>query len=240
MSAIFQELDYRLTPIGPVSLRRRKLPGSDDDVFEIKLGDEFLMSSAFIASEVALTELGLARCAGDNLDVVVGGLGLGYTAKAALDDPRTGSLLVVEFLQPVIDWHEQGLIPLGAELCADARCRFALNDFFAAAVSQEGFDPAEPGRRHDAILVDIDHSPEFLLAPESAAFYRPDSLKRFARRLNPGGVFALWSNEKPDAGFVSVLESAFREVEAREVTFHNPLQDSDFTQTVYLATRADD
>ena len=60
--------------------------------FEIILGDEHLMSSLFTASEIALAQLGLDACTGDALDVVVGGLGLGYTAKAALDHPRLGSL----------------------------------------------------------------------------------------------------------------------------------------------------
>ena len=235
MSSLFEELDYRATPIGAVSLRRRRLPGSHEDVYEIKLGDEFLMTSAFTASEIALAEMGLELCAGENLDVVVGGLGLGYTAQAVLQSERVKSLIVIETLQAVIDWHETGLLPLGAELSGDPRCRFVLKDFFAATVSDEGFDPGQPGRRHDAILVDIDHSPEFLLNPANAAFYQPESLRRFTRRLNPGGVFALWSNDRPDAGFVRTLEAVFSDVEAREVTFFNPLQQADFTQTVYLA-----
>lgn len=87
MSARFEEIDWRPTPMGDISLRRRRDPGSGEDVYEVKLGDEFLMSSLFTAGEIALTRLGLAELPGAELDVAVGGLGLGYTAQAALDDP---------------------------------------------------------------------------------------------------------------------------------------------------------
>ena len=115
MSLDFEELDYRPTPIGALSLRRRRELKLGVDVFEIKLGDEFLMSSLFTASEIALARLGLAGLSEPGLDVVVGGLGLGYTAKAVLEHRKVASLIVVEALQAVIDWHTQGLVPLGPE-----------------------------------------------------------------------------------------------------------------------------
>ena len=167
MSRLFEELDYRQTPIGALSLRRRRELSLGVDVFEIKLGDEFLMSSLFTASEIALARLGLAALvrpeSNEALDVVVGGLGLGYTAQAVLEHKTVGSLIVVEALQPVIDWHVAGLVPLGRELAAEPRCRFVLGDFFALAASPAGFDAASPGRAFDAVLVDIDHSPDALL-----------------------------------------------------------------------------
>jgi len=83
MSALFEELDYCPTPIGALSLRRRRDLKLDVDVFEIKLGDESLMSCLFTATEIALARLGLAELGeGEARDVVVGGLGLGYTAQA--------------------------------------------------------------------------------------------------------------------------------------------------------------
>src|SRR5258706_15064503 len=123
MSLYFEELDYRLTPIGALSLRRRRELSLGVDVFEIKLGDEFLMSSLFTASEIALARLGLAELSEHGLDVVVGGLGLGYTAKAVLEHQKVASLLVVETLEAVIEWHAEGLVPLGPELTGDLRCR---------------------------------------------------------------------------------------------------------------------
>src|SRR3546814_7145955 len=94
------------------------------------------MSSHFTASEVELGRLGVAECAGaecagSGLDVVVGGLGLGYTAQAVLESQAVASLLVVDALEAVIDWHRSGLLPLGPALTGDRRCRFVHGDFFA-------------------------------------------------------------------------------------------------------------
>lgn len=235
MSAYFKELDYRLTPIGELSLRRRREMSLGVDVFEIKLGDEHLMSSLFTASEIGLATLGLAELRGTGLDVVVGGLGLGYTAHAVLESQAVASCVVVEKLEAVIDWHRAGLVPLGPALTQDDRCRFLLGDFFRLATSTEGFDPNCDGRKFDAVLVDIDHSPDFLLDPGNAGFYQPEGLMKLAAHLRPGGIFGLWSNELPDEAFTRRLATVFVEARAEPVTFHNPLQNREFTQTVYLA-----
>ena len=85
MEPLFEELDFRPTPLGDLILRRRRLALLDHRIIhEVLLGDAFLMSSLFHVVEEALADLGLAAAAGDALDVVVGGLGLGYTAAAAL------------------------------------------------------------------------------------------------------------------------------------------------------------
>ena len=236
MSALFEELDWSPTPIGPVSLRRRRDLRLGADVYEVKLGEEFLMSSWFTESEVALARSGLAMCHGEALDVVVGGLGLGYTAAAVLDDPRVRSLTIVEYLAPVIAWHRDGLLPLGEKLVGDPRCRIVEGDFFAMGRG-EGFDPEAPGRQFDAILLDIDHSPEALLDPRSTSFYTPEGLGTLARHLAPQGVFGLWSNDPPDPRFTERLAGAFSRVEPETVRFHNPLQDREAVQSVYLARR---
>ena len=209
MSLNFEELDYRLTPLGALSLRRRREPKFDVDVFEVKLGDDYLMSSLFTASEIALARLGLAELTGDSLDVVVGGLGLGYTAKAVLEHGGIGELLVVEALEAVIDWHAAGLVPLGQELTSDNRCRFIHNDFFALAASDTGLDPTMPGRQFDAVLVDIDHSPDLLLHQRNASFYQPEGLRRLATHLRSDGVFGLWSNDVPDETFTGAASRDF-------------------------------
>lgn len=231
---MFEELDYQPTPIGALSLRRRRDPRLGE-VYEIKLGDEFLMTSAFTASEIALAELALDAVSTEAANVAVGGLGLGYTAQAALQRSAVGSLLVIDYLQPVIDWHRQGLLPLGPELTGDPRCRLAQGDFFALTRSDDGLDPAAPGRRFHAILVDIDHSPEALLDPRSESFYAPTGLAALTRWLHPAGVFGLWSNDRPDPRFIARLAEVFPEAWAEEVRFHNPLQEREAVQTVYLA-----
>src|ERR1700709_812628 len=198
MSLYFEELDFRPTPMGALSLRRGRQPSTGIDVYQIKLGDEFLMSSLFTVAEIALARLGLAAPQRADLHVVVGGLCLGYTAQAVLEDKRVRSLIVVDALAEVIEWHERGLLPLGEQLTADSRCRLFHGDFFAMSASIDGLDPQTPGRRFDAVLVDIDHSPQNLLHPNHAALYRPEGLRKLAGQLHPGGVFALWPNAPPD------------------------------------------
>jgi spermidine synthase len=234
MSARFEELDWRETPMGAISLRRRRDPGSGEDVYEVKLDDDFLMSSLFTVAEIEVARLALAGLTGDGLDVVVGGLGLGYTAQTVLQHPSVASLVVVETLGEVIDWHERALIPVGATLTSDPRCRLVHGDFFAM-VKGSGFDPENPGRRFDAIVVDIDHSPRHLLHPSHAGFYEAAGVRRLAEHLAPGGVFSLWSNDPPDADYQAVLGGVFSQVSAEIVSFHNPLQDRDATNTVYVA-----
>jgi spermidine synthase len=238
MSARFEELDWSSTPIGEVSLRRRRDPATGVDVFEVKLGDEYLMSSLFTVAETELGRLPLARLDGSRLDVAVGGLGLGFTAAAVLADQRVRELVVVEALEPVIGWRQRGLVPLGPEISNDPRCRLVHGDFFTMS-DGAGFDPGAPDRLFDAVIVDIDHSPRHLLADGSAGFYGPDGARRLARHVRPGGVFALWSNDPPDDAYLAVLSEVFADVAAQVVAFPNPLQDRSATNTVYLATKRD-
>lgn len=234
MHADLEELDYRRTPIGELVLRRRREPALGIDLFEVKLGDDFLMSSLFTAGEIALARLGLAGLGEGPLDVVVGGLGLGYSARAVLDHPGVRSLLVVEALPAVIEWHRRGLVPLGRGLAGDPRCEFLNGDFFALADSP-ALDTRDPARRFDAILVDIDHTPSHLLAGSHAAFYRREGLRRLARHLRPGGAFALWSDDPPEPGFTAELQAVFVACDARVVEFPNPLSGGTASNTVYLA-----
>ncbi len=239
MSVNFEELDFRPTAMGVLSLRRRRHLTSGLDIFEIKLGDEFLMSSQFTAAEIELARLGLAAVARADLDVVVGGLGLGYTAQAVLENSNVRSLVVVDALAEVIEWHRQGLLPLGKQLTDDPRCRLVHGDFFAMSHSSGGFDCCAPGRRFDAVLVDIDHSPKKLLHPRHAALYQPQGLARLAEHLHPGGVFALWSNDPPDDAFNPALAAAFATSAAHVVTFDNSQGDHTASNTVYIGVKAD-
>ena len=222
--------------MGVISLRRRIEPSVNVDVYEVKLGDEFLMSSLFTVAEVALARLGLAQAVDADLDVVVGGLGLGYTAQAALNDPRINSLVVVEALAEVISWHQRALLPDTAELVSDPRVRLQRGDFFAMADSKVGFDPDAPGRRFHAVLLDIDHTPRHVLHPSHCAFYTPAGLGKLAGHLHPGGVFALWSDDPPDPDFEAVLAEVFNQSEASIVRFPNPLTGGYSTNTVYVAS----
>ena len=236
MSANFAELDFRQTPLGELTLRRRRIASlNDPEVYEVKLGDAFLMSSLFHEVEVALADLGLARLDAPEMDIVVGGLGLGYTARAALKHPALRSLIVVEALDAVIEWHQRGLVPLGPELTRDPRCRFVHGDFFALSPASVGFDPMDSTRKFHAVLLDIDHSPRHLLHARHGAFYEPVGLQGMAHHLHPGGVFALWSDDPPDEPFLTVVRGTFAEAEAHVVSFYNPLLERDSASTVYVA-----
>lgn len=235
MGALFEELDYRVTPMGAISLRRRRVLSLDADVYEVMLGDEHLMSSLFTEGEIALTRLGLEAARGDGLDVVVGGLGLGYTAKAALDDPRVAAVTVIEAMPAVIEWHHDGLLPMGDVLAADPRCDLVEGDFFALAA--KAFDPRDRRRRYDAVLLDIDHSPRALLDAAHGRFYSAAGLTPLAAQLKPDGVFAMWSDEAPDATFEAALDEAFTDRASHVVAFDNPLTGAQSTCTIYVARR---
>ncbi|MBS1269399.1 MAG: Polyamine aminopropyltransferase [Gammaproteobacteria bacterium] len=231
----FEELDYGATPLGELILRRRRDPRLPArDVYEVKLGDEFLMSSAFTEGEVALADRGLAELKGRELDVVVGGLGLGYTANAVLRHASVRSVIVIEALARVIDWHRRALVPLGEALTRDPRCRLVQGDFFTRVGSESGFDEQSPGRRFDAVLVDIDHSPRRWLNAGHRSFYEPAGLRHVAGHLHPGGVFALWSNDLPDGTFEQALDAVFAARDSHVVTFDNPYTGGKSACTVYV------
>ena len=237
MTFVFEELDYQKTPLGEISLRRRSEPKLDGKIlYEVKLGDEFLMSSLFTESEIQLSKLGLAALDGTNLDVVVGGLGLGYTAVAALEDPSVKSLIVIDVMAPVIDWHRRGLVPLGKKLVSDPRCTLVHASFFDVATSSDsGFDLADPTRLVHAVLLDIDHSPSHWLNPENSTFYTTEGFQSLADKLHPGGIFGLWSNDPPDADVIHLLNTVFEFSESHVVTFPNPYSGGESSCTVYLA-----
>lgn len=236
MPKFFEELDYHQTLLGELSLRRKRIAMFGDlEVYEVLLGDAFLMSSMFHAVEDVLGDLGVRELGGIPCDVIVGGLGLGYTAVAALAHPEVRSLTVIEYLQPVIGWHERGLVPLGPQLTADPRCRFQRGDFFALAMSAGGFTP---GQRYHAVLLDIDHSPRNLLHDANAAFYSPAGLSALSAHLHPGGVFAMWSDDPPDGEFLEMLYAVFASAYAEVVRFPNPVLDGESASTVYVARKA--
>jgi spermidine synthase len=235
MNPQFEELDYRQTRLGELVLQRRRILALDGaEAVEVKLNGEYLMSSLFHEAEEELSRLGLGALAGGEWEVAVGGLGLGYTAAAALAFPQVARLVVVEALEPVIDWHRRGLVPNGRELAADPRCTLLHADFFALARGA-GFDPARPGHRWDAVLLDIDHTPSQLLNGAHADFYSEAGLRRLKDFLKPGGVFALWSNDDPDEAFLKILRNVFGNAAGHVVSFDNPLTQQKTSNGVYVA-----
>lgn len=237
MAYRFKELDDQDTPLGPINLRvRGSIALEGEDVYEVTLNGEFLMSSVINASEKALATLALAAVGERPCDVLVGGLGLGYTAQAALAFENVQRLQVVEYLAPVIDWHRRRLVPAADTLMSDPRCEIVHADFFAMV--QQPTHPRDAGGPWDAILLDIDHSPDSLLHASHGRFYTGEGVRRLRDRLRPGGVFSLWSAEQPTDAFIRRLRDVFDDVASHTITFRNPMLHADDHNVVVTATRA--
>jgi len=221
-------LAYEPTPLGLLCLRRREVPGAPGTtVTEITLDHEFLMSSHLTDSERALARVALELHVGTGLQVLVGGLGLGYTAHAALASDRVARVEVVELLPQVVAWLAQGLVPLAPELNADPRLAVVQGDVYARLA-------ASPTRAYDLVLIDVDHSPDEQLAGANAAFYTEEGLARARRHLAPGGVLGVWSSAA-SSPFVDALRCAFHEVRAEEVTVWNDWIDERQTDWLFFA-----
>jgi spermidine synthase len=227
-ASVPEYLAAEASPLGLVCLRRRPLPGDPDTIAtEITIDHQFLMSSVNTASERALAERAIALHGGDRLSVLVGGLGLGYTAHAVLASSRVARVEVVEFLAPVIAWLGQGLVPLSAELTRDPRLAIAEGDVYGRLAN-------ESDERWDLVLIDVDHSPEEPLGRESETFYREAGLARARRHLAPGGVLGVWSYAESPR-FAEALARVFDEVWVERVEFENRVCDELETNVVFFA-----
>ena len=221
-------LAYDETPLGILCLRRRELisaPGTI--VTEVTLNHEFLMSSLYTDSERALARTALEMHEGENLKVLVGGLGLGYTAREALLSKRVGSLEVIELLPEVVDWLEGGLLPLSSELNKDKRLKISKDDAYGRLAAQ-------PSEQFDLILIDVDHSPDERLGEESLPFYTQDGLRAAKAHLAEGGILAVWSYAE-SSPFADALRAVFTEVRVEPVSFANQLIDEQQTDWLFFA-----
>ena len=214
--------------LGLICLRRRGIASEPGAVVtEITLDHQFLMSSRNTASERALARVALEMHAGRELRVLVGGLGLGYTAREVLACSRVARVEVVELLAPVIGWLERGLVPLAEELRADARFAVALGDVYRRLATP-------PEREYDLILVDVDHSPDEPLGPASAAFYGEAGLALARRHLAAGGVLGVWSYAASPR-FEDALRRVFQEVRTLPLRFENPVVEVTETNWLFFA-----
>ncbi|MFW6089179.1 MAG: spermidine synthase [Gemmatimonadota bacterium] len=222
-------LAYEDTELGVLCLRRRELLSAPGEIVtEITLDGEFLMSSRHTASEEALARIALDMHPDSELGVFVGGLGLGYTAHAALASSRVVSVEVVEFLPQVIDWLESDLVPLSEPLKRDRRFRAVRGDAYARLAGP-------PSERFDLILIDVDHSPDERLGEADDAFYTEEGLWRARRHLAPGGVLGVWSYAE-SSPFSRALETVFGDVRVEPVSYYNDLVDEAHTDWLFFAT----
>ena len=232
MAPLFEVLDLQDTALGELCLRRRELVSRPGIVItEVTLDQGFLMSSYHTESERRLAEFALEMHPGEGLSILVGGLGLGYTAQAALASPRAARVEVVELLDPVIAWLDKGWLPTGEALAADSRLEVVQGDVYARLLGP-------PEEAADIILIDVDHAPDEPLDDSSAAFYTAEGLRAVARHLRPGGVLAVWSTD-PNPDFEATLRSVFGPIEVEVVRWWNDLIDVDKEDTLFAARRHD-
>jgi len=221
-------LAYEQTPIGAICLRRRELLASPGTIVtEITVDQHLLMSSHHTASERALSERALERHGGTQLSVMVGGLGLGYTSKAALDSPAVARVDTVEFLPQVIEWVRDGLVPLSGALNDDPRHQIIQGDIYAILASA-------PERQYDLILIDVDHSPDEPLASANALFYTQEGLEIARKHLKPSGLLGVWSYAA-SSPLSEALRAVFPHGEVEPVSFDNELTEERETNWLFLA-----
>jgi len=227
-AASFEILAYEPSLLGMLCLRRRTLlsePGTM--VTEVTLNHEFLMSSYHTTSERALASVALDRLEGQDLEVLVGGLGLGYTAAEVLTCDRVARVEVIELLPQVIDWLNQGLIPLAEALQAAPRLQVSQGDVY-----QLLWQP--PQKQYDAILIDVDHSPDDQLDTGNESFYTEAGLERAKQHLVKGGILGVWSYAE-SSPFAHALKKVFREVHIEPVTFENTHIHETMTDWLFFA-----
>lgn len=155
--------------------------------FVIEADGQTLMSSRMHGSEDALAIRGCARArALAQPRVLIGGLGMGFTLRAALDTlPADAHIVVTELVPAVVEWNRGPLGPLAGHPLDDRRVHLEIGDVAATLRSSP--------RRFDAVLLDVDNGPVALSAPGNASLYSERGVAAARASLRPGGVLAIWS-----------------------------------------------
>lgn len=179
---------------GP-TLRRR-----DDGSIELRVNGVFVMDDAETTSERALAQIVLDLGA---RHILIGGLGLGFTLRTLLDSSDVRRVVVAELEPEIVDWMSDGTIP-GADLLDDVRTEIVVDDVRAVVAAQ-------PHGSLDAIVLDVDNGPDFLVRDANAEIYGSAFLADCAERLRPGGTLCIWSMRE-SAQLAANLRSTFAEV----------------------------
>ena len=157
-----------------------------DREFIILAGGRPLMSSRMHGSEQALATFGCRHLTGDAPRVLVGGMGMGFTLRATLDElPADATVVVAELIPAVIEWNRGPLGPLANHPLRDPRAHVEIGDVGATIRrATSGFD---------AILLDVDNGPDAFTASGNASLYGDRGLAATLSALRPRGVLAVWS-----------------------------------------------
>lgn len=211
------------TERGEIALRRR------GRIEELVVDGTFAMDST-----ETLSERELGRLAGGSARVLVGGLGLGYTVAAVLDEAdRRGSAVAVDVveLEPVlVAWAREGRTATLARAASDPRVRLHSADV-ATVLAGRVEDLAGPW---DAVLLDVDNGPDFLIHPGNDALYREPGLRDAYERLAPGGLLAIWC-QAPSPPLLAALRRL--DPDARETLLEVSREGRTFTYAIETARR---
>lgn len=192
----WETLDTAAIPGGAGTLRLKRR-GAE---FSIMLGSNELMNSRLSGSEEALARLTIERLTAPAPRLLIGGLGLGFTLRAALPLlPPAARVTVVELVPAVVAWARGPLAALHGESLDDPRVKIVEEDVGAAIRSATA--------KWDAILLDVDNGPEGLSRAGNDALYSTAGLAAAHAALAPGGVFSVWS-AGPDPAFTRRLGAA--------------------------------
>ncbi len=170
-----------------------------DDEWVVRVDGRTLMSSRMHASEEALAEEALSRV-DEPRAVLIGGLGLGFTLRAALD--RVGPscrVTVAELVPAIVKWNQEHTGDLAGHPLRDARCEVVIGDVRRVLRAHRA--------RFDAVLLDVDNGPVALSSASNQALYGERGLRACREALAPGGVLAVWSSG-PNARFERRLAAA--------------------------------
>lgn len=196
---------------GEVVLRRRPGPegppgtGAPGSALELRANGVFVMDTVETSSEVAMAAEALALVPSPRR-VLVGGLGLGFTLRRVLADPRVAEVVVVEIEEALVGWLRDGTVPHGPALLADPRVRVVVADLADALPG--------PGAAVDLLLLDVDNGPGYLVHDANAALYQEEFLGRCRAALSGQGLLVVWAANRAPA-LLADLRRVFGHAEER-------------------------
>lgn len=185
---------------GELVLREREQSGPTRHL-ELRANGVFVMDTALTESEEALAATALAGHPAP-ARVLVGGLGLGYTARRVLADPRVAVCTIVEIEPALVRWFADGLVPSGPDLLGDPRVEVWVGDLFELLDRAAGYD---------LVLLDVDNGPSGLVHEENHRLYQAAGLAALQRALAPSGELAIWSASS-EPGLLAALRTSFDRV----------------------------
>ncbi len=167
------------------------------EAYEVRVDGRRMVASDQRRSEQSLVELALAPLRQrDDIQVLIAGLGMGYTVRGLLNAPGVQRVDVVEASPAMLDWEKRHFAQLSGDVLKDPRVKLHAMELsaFGKAV-RLGAQPGVP-EGWLALVLDVDQGPSSLLRPTNIGFYEEEGLASLEQLLRPGGVLALWSTQR--------------------------------------------